>query len=136
METIYYGHVPPARNRRLSKGCPGVVLRATQGDRNNIPYNYSLGIVLLEIGLWRPLNEITQKYPLETPYEEIRDRLLKERIPLLKQSMGRRYCEAVRVCLAGDFGESEIKARRGGNAKLLHLSFERLVVSQLRRVSI
>ena len=39
VETIYYGHVPPARDRRTSKGCLGVVLRATRGDRNNIPYN-------------------------------------------------------------------------------------------------
>ena len=39
METIYYGHVPPARDRRTSEGCPGVVLRATRGDRNNIPYS-------------------------------------------------------------------------------------------------
>ena len=39
METIYYGHVPPARNQRTSEGCPGVVLRATRGDRNNIPYS-------------------------------------------------------------------------------------------------
>ena len=31
METIYYGHVPLARDRRTSKGCPGVVLRATRG---------------------------------------------------------------------------------------------------------
>ena len=38
METIYYGHVPPARDRRLSKGRLGVVLRATQSVRNNIPY--------------------------------------------------------------------------------------------------
>ena len=38
VETIYYGHVPPARDRRLSKGRLEVVLRATQGVRNNIPY--------------------------------------------------------------------------------------------------
>jgi len=38
VETIYYGHVPPARDWRLSKGRPGVVLRATRGVRNNIPY--------------------------------------------------------------------------------------------------
>ena len=42
METIYYGHVPPARDRRTSEGYPGVVLRATQGDHNNIPYSISL----------------------------------------------------------------------------------------------
>jgi hypothetical protein len=29
VETIYYGHVPPARDRQTSKGCLGVVLRAT-----------------------------------------------------------------------------------------------------------
>ena len=42
VEIISYGHVPPARDRRTSEGCPGVVLRATQGDRNNIPYNKPL----------------------------------------------------------------------------------------------
>jgi hypothetical protein len=40
VETIYYGHVPPVRDRRTSEGCPGVVLRATRGDRNNIPYSF------------------------------------------------------------------------------------------------
>jgi len=38
METIYYGHVPLARDRRPSKGRLEVVLKATQGVRNNIPY--------------------------------------------------------------------------------------------------
>jgi len=38
VETIYYGHVPPARDRRPSEGRPEIVLRATQGVRNNIPY--------------------------------------------------------------------------------------------------
>jgi hypothetical protein len=38
VETIYYGHVPLARDRRTSEGCLGLVLRATRGNRNNIPY--------------------------------------------------------------------------------------------------
>jgi len=38
METIYYGHVPPARDWRPSEGRLEVVLKATQGVRNNIPY--------------------------------------------------------------------------------------------------
>jgi serine/threonine protein kinase len=106
---------------------------------------YSLGIVLLEIGLWRPLDEITQKYKrpddektgeYQGSYHEIRDKILKNRIPLLKQTMGRRYYEAVRVCLAEDFGEREIRAGHRDNVKSLHLSFERLVVSQLSGVSI
>ena len=46
METIYYGHVPPARDRRPSEGRPEVVLRATQGVRNNIPYKILIKITL------------------------------------------------------------------------------------------
>jgi len=38
VETINYRHVPPARDRRLFKGRSGVVLRATRGICNNIPY--------------------------------------------------------------------------------------------------
>ena len=34
--------MPPACNRRLFKGRLGVVLRATRGVRNNIPYKYDL----------------------------------------------------------------------------------------------
>ena len=37
METIYYGYVPPVRDRQLSKGCLRAALRASWGDRNNIP---------------------------------------------------------------------------------------------------
>jgi hypothetical protein len=37
VETIYYGHVPPARDRQPSEGCPRAALRASRGDRNNIP---------------------------------------------------------------------------------------------------
>ena len=37
--SIYYGHVPPARDRQPSEGCPKAPLRASRGDRNNIPYN-------------------------------------------------------------------------------------------------
>ena len=36
--SIYYGHVPPARDRQLFKGCLRAPLRASRGDRNNIPY--------------------------------------------------------------------------------------------------
>ena len=36
--TIYYGHVPPTRDRQPSEGCPRAALRASRGDRNNNPY--------------------------------------------------------------------------------------------------
>ena len=37
METIYYGHVPLVRDWQPSEGCLRAALRASQGDRNNIP---------------------------------------------------------------------------------------------------
>jgi len=40
--TIYHGHVPPARDRQLSKGYPRVTLRASRGDRNNILYTLTI----------------------------------------------------------------------------------------------
>ena len=36
--SIYYGHVPPVRDRQLSKGYLRAPLRASRSDRNNIPY--------------------------------------------------------------------------------------------------
>jgi hypothetical protein len=40
--SIYYGHVPPARDRQPSEGCPRAPLRASRGDRNNIPYSTTI----------------------------------------------------------------------------------------------
>lgn len=92
---------------------------------------YSLGIILLEVGLWQSLDQMTREY--SGSYEYIRTKLLKNWIPLLKQSMGRSYFEAVRVCIEGDFGQSELRAGDANNAKALHLHFERHVVSQLNK---
>ena len=45
--SIYYGHVPPARDRQPSEGCLRAPLRASRGVRNNIPY--SDGRVLIQM---------------------------------------------------------------------------------------
>jgi serine/threonine protein kinase len=95
---------------------------------------YSLGIILLEIGLWRPLDEMIRNY--KGSRKDVRDNILKYRVPLLKQVMGRSYFEAVRICVEGDFDQSEFSAGNAVDAKTLHLSFERLVVSQLNKFSI
>ena len=42
--TIYYRYVPPARDRQPFKGCLRAPLRASQSDRNNIPYRKSAAI--------------------------------------------------------------------------------------------
>ena len=49
METIYYGHVPAARDWQPSEGCPRAALRASRGDRNNIPDSFFIMILLLDI---------------------------------------------------------------------------------------
>ena len=40
--TIYYRYMPPARDRKLFKECLRAPLRASRGDRNNIPYTTSI----------------------------------------------------------------------------------------------
>ena len=58
---------------------------------------YSVGLVLLEIGLWKPLSRITK--PLQGSPDEMLKRLLKDYIPVVKTHMGDFYGEAVKVCL-------------------------------------
>ncbi|KAF5614656.1 serine threonine kinase [Fusarium tjaetaba] len=53
---------------------------------------YSLGILLLEIGFWKPFSKITKDW--SGSFEERRQRLLTNRVPKLAQHMGRDYSEA------------------------------------------
>lgn len=65
---------------------------------------YSVGLVLLELGLWLSLEAITEEI-LGTPTEMLRA-LLRTRVPKLKSYMGSAYEDAVATCLNGDFGDS------------------------------
>jgi hypothetical protein len=47
---------------------------------------YSIGIILLEIGLWTPVNKLIEKY--NGSYEENRQSLIQARVPLLKNLWG------------------------------------------------
>ena len=99
--------------------------------RYRIEYDYySLGILLLEVGLWRPIGELSKKYT--GTFEENRRNILRERVPLLKEYMGKRYFEAVRICLEEDFGELDHGAGQANDTKSVHLRFDRLVVSRLK----
>ena len=66
---------------------------------------YSIGVVLLEVGLWRPLvSELRGEGG--TP-ADFRWSLIEKWLPKLRRCMGRRYRNAVRECLKGDhFGET------------------------------
>jgi len=73
--------VPLVRNRRPSKGCLEVVLRATQGVRNNIPYItivktlynntvfYAVCIVIPKVSLY--LDFIRKTYQTSKLYNNI-----------------------------------------------------------------
>ena len=66
---------------------------------------YSLGMVLLEIGHWRPLNKIIAKTP-GSPEELIND-LRQKQVPGLGFTMGTIYRDVVDACLSGDLGKPE-----------------------------
>lgn len=59
---------------------------------------YSLGIVLLEIGLWKPLHSMTHGWKYASP-EDFRRDLLTKRVSLLAHAIGSGYREAVETCL-------------------------------------
>ena len=68
---------------------------------------YSLGVVLLEIGLWEPA--VAQDHPNHRFFDtkdrnEVKQRLIKVANRLLASRMGPNYTEIVVKCLTGNFG--------------------------------
>lgn len=85
---------------------------------------YSLGIVLLEIGLWQPLQDMTPKWK-GTP-EQTREKLLRSAVPKLGIRAGAIYRDVVISCLTGRFDEDQEPV-----SAALHLRFKSGVVDQL-----
>jgi serine/threonine protein kinase len=100
-------------------------LKGGSGYRPEFDY-YSLGIILMEIGFWLPFSQITRSWT--GSYEDRRRKLLGDRVPQLRQRMGREYYEAVRCCIQCDFGGSEF-GNPGGKDVLLQ--FRERVVARL-----
>lgn len=74
-------------------------------ERDNIRYRpefdyYSLGMVLLEIGCWRPLNKLTEE--MSGSYRDVLAKLLERRLPRLGQYMGMIFRDVVKACLTWD----------------------------------
>ncbi|KAI9775065.1 MAG: hypothetical protein M1839_001457 [Geoglossum umbratile] len=96
---------------------------------------YSLGLILLEIGTWKPLGEMirelqtlksdgkTQK--IDEKQKAIHDALRFEWVSILDQHMGTTYRKVVERCL--DFGVSEDEADSGGVSLSSSVDFESLV---------
>ena len=77
---------------------------------------YSLGLVLLELGLWTPLNRLSVleqdigNYPLD----RLRDLLCEKAVSQLIPMMGDKYAEAVRICLSDhllDLDRTEVEEK-------------------------
>ncbi|KAF3921298.1 Phytochrome [Orbilia brochopaga] len=108
----------------------------SQSVKPQIPYRiqfdyYSLGLVLLEIGLWETLEDIIKrrKRKYATKREMLED-LQKARVPLLGHFMGTAYQDAVNACLSG-LGDA--KVRDLAEAAALQFRFETEVVERLRQ---
>jgi hypothetical protein len=75
----------------------------SRGNRFRRVYDYySIGIVLLEIGLWNPLSYMTAKFRTVTP-DQLRDILVNRYASRLGPRMGLVYRDVVLSCLRGDF---------------------------------
>lgn len=77
--------------------------KRTQNRFHRIYDYYSLGIVLFEIGIWTPFNEISGRKSTLSPLE-LQNYLIKNAVPKLDGWMGTVYRDAVTACLKGDFG--------------------------------
>jgi serine/threonine protein kinase len=92
---------------------------------------YSLGMVLLEIGYWKPLNKIIANIP-GSP-EDLLDHLRRKQVPGLGFTMGTTYRDVVDACLSGDFGKAEYVDEDSNSSTSVTLHFAKTVVEQLAK---
>jgi serine/threonine protein kinase len=110
----------------------------TSGYRPEYDY-YSLGLVLLEIGLWKSLGKIrgalneSNKDPKSSDARPTfrLDDIMQKCVPRLRLSMGTRYQRVVETCLYGRF-EIPDDLEESQQSKL-YRSFSRLVVEELAK---
>ncbi|GAB1319486.1 hypothetical protein MFIFM68171_09696 [Madurella fahalii] len=90
---------------------------------------YSVGMILLEIGLWRTLSRITRaKHFKGISDEEFRREVLTRKVPKLGIMMGTSYMEATRMCLEGGFGGTLVDADGKDNWSM---AFKSLVMDRI-----
>lgn len=90
---------------------------------------YSVGMVLLEIGLWRTLNSIVSIYPTYDR-EGLRNEIIERHLPELRYHMGETYHDVVLDCLTETIGTSETPDFD------LTTNFQSLVVEKLERCKV
>ena len=87
---------------------------------------YSVGLVLLEIGLWRTIESIGAKYEFHDA-EGFRREIVERYLPGLLYSMGTIYYSVVKACLVGELGDESAGEEEVGTA------FQILVVERLEK---
>lgn len=103
---------------------------SSENKRYCLPYDYySLGIVLLQIGLWRPIRKLAFFPGLSA--KECQQKLLNDRVPLLACSMGQVYETVVAVCLTFPSQTQDSDEA----LKLYEIDFEKRVLSRLSRLA-
>jgi hypothetical protein len=92
---------------------------------------YALGVMLLEIGLWRTVSTVFKKQIRKAkvenrlpPPEKIREALVEKARSEVPCEMGRSYTRAIERCLMGDFGVEEIDR----NGAALSMAFRKTVM--------
>lgn len=121
---------PPANPEQMDY-CHPKYLKEGSGYRREYDY-YSLGIVLLEIGIWRTLSSLssTFKGDDQSP-EKLREFLLKKYVARLHSTVGKVYQSAVRACLTFDVETERGQADTWVDGALE--AFESNVVAQIGR---
>ena len=86
---------------------------------------YSLGLVLLEIGLWKPLWVIKRAHE-GLSAEALRQKIVKKYVAQLETFVGEPYQTAVMACLDGTFDDLD-EATAESNVSLSRLFAKRVV---------
>lgn len=105
-----------------------------------VAYNYySLGLVLLELGLWKPLSAMLarpeseeQAFAQVEGSADLNRYLVDRKVPLLGQRMGKRYRDAVSFCLSVEL-DAEQKPSGEYRQADVQTEFERRVIQPLSR---
>ena len=92
---------------------------------------YSLGLVLLEIGLWRSLADIRKQGNVKNDREKLRKNILKYCLPRVGQCMGAIYRGVVEACLEGVLSNPDSSSSSEGNAMEFQFKFHQAVVEPL-----
>lgn len=90
---------------------------------------YSLGVVLLEVGLWRPLQQWSERSEYnKMSLEDFRMRMIKKYVPRLTAHAGELYMGAVLACLDGTLGGGQDTPTMTESKQTFNLFFDRVLV--------